>query len=71
MINWAQKLSSRKFWLAVTGLITPLLIVFKVPNITIEQVTAVIMGCGSLIAYIIGEGMVDAKREETRSNENK
>ena len=70
-INWQQKLTSRKFWLAIVGFVTPLLIIFNVPNLTIEQVSAVIMGCGSLIAYIVGEGMVDAKREETRSNENK
>lgn len=57
-----QKLTSRKFWVAVVGFITPLLIVFNVPDLTIEQVTTIVMSGASLIAYVIGEGMVDASR---------
>ena len=61
-INWKQKLTSRKFWAAVIGFITTLLVAFGIPNLTIEQVIAVITAGATLIAYIIGEGMVDAKR---------
>ena len=61
-VNWKQKLTSRKFWAAVVGFITPILIVFNVPGLTIEQVTAIITSGGALIAYIIGEGLVDANR---------
>lgn len=61
-INWKQKLTSRKFWAAVTGFITTVLVVFGVDNLTIEQVVALIAGASTLIAYIIGEGMVDAAR---------
>ena len=64
-VNWKQKLTSRKFWAAVVGFITPILIVFNVPNLTIEQVSTVIMSGATLIAYIIGEGLVDAKRGDT------
>ncbi|WP_410495003.1 hypothetical protein QTL86_11070 [Cellulosilyticum sp. ST5] len=62
-VNWKQKLTSRKFWAAVVGFVTPILIVFNVPNLTIEQVTAIITSGGALIAYIIGEGLVDANRD--------
>lgn len=61
-INWKQKLTSRKFWAAFTGFITALLVAFKVPDLTIEQVVALITAASTLIAYIIGEGMVDAAR---------
>ncbi len=61
-INWKQKLTSRKFWVAFTGFITALLVAFKVPDLTIEQVVALITAASTLIAYIIGEGMVDAAR---------
>lgn len=61
-INWRQKLTSRKFWAALTGFITALLVAFKVPDLTIEQVVAIISASATLIAYIIGEGMVDAAR---------
>lgn len=61
-INWKQKLTSRKFWAALTGFVTALMVAFKVPDLTIEQVVAIISACATLIAYIIGEGMVDAAR---------
>ncbi len=64
MINWKQKLSSRKFWAAVVGFVTPLLIAFNVDSLTVEQVAAIITACGSLIAYVLAEGNVDASREE-------
>lgn len=61
-INWGQKLTSRKFWAAVIGFVTALLVAFGVDDLTIEQVVALITAASSLIAYIIGEGMVDAAR---------
>lgn len=63
MINWKQKLTSRKFWAAVVGFVTPILIAFNVPDLTVEQVATIITSTGALIAYIIGEGLVDANRE--------
>ena len=62
-VDWKQKLTSRKFWAAVVGFVTPILIMFNVPDLTIEQVTAIITSGGALIAYIIGEGLVDASRD--------
>ena len=62
-IDWKQKLTSRKFWSAVAGFIVPLLLAFGVSDSNITQVTALIMSGGSLIAYILGEGMVDAGRK--------
>lgn len=62
--NWKQKLSSRKFWMALSGLITALLVAFKIDNLTIEQVVAIVGAMGTLVAYILGESYVDGKREE-------
>ena len=61
-INWKQKLTSRKFWAAVITFVTSVLVAFNVPDLTIEQVSAVIMGGAGMIAYIVGEGLVDAAR---------
>lgn len=61
-INWKQKLSSRKFWAAVVGFVTTLLVAFGVPDLQVEQVVAVITAGATLIAYIVGEGLVDAAR---------
>lgn len=64
-INWKQKLTSRKFWAAVIGFVTAICAAFGIPDLTIEQVIAIITAGASLIAYIIGEGIVDAAREKS------
>lgn len=62
-IDWARKLTSRKFWAAVVGFITPLMLAFGVNEETTTQVAAIIMAGASVIAYIIGEGLADSKTE--------
>jgi len=66
LINWKQKLTSRKFWCAVIGFVTALLVALNVNELTIEQVIGIISACSVLIAYIIGEGMVDSARESNK-----
>ena len=61
-INWKQKLTSRKFWTAVVGFLTALLLGFGVSESEVGQVASIIMAGATLIAYIVGEGMVDASR---------
>ena len=61
-INWKQKLTSRKFWAALIGFIAAIMVAFGVNDLTIEQVVAMITAASTLIAYIIGEGMVDSAR---------
>lgn len=60
MIDWKAKLTSRKFWMAVVGLVSGLLVAFRVDAETVETVSGVIMSAASVIAYIIGEGLADA-----------
>ena len=64
-IDWVTKLSSRKFWAAVTGFLTAILTIFEVDNLTIEQIVGLVSALEVLIAYIIGEGLVDAARAST------
>ena len=61
MIDWKKKLTSRKFWLAIVAFVTPLLLAFGVAETEVTQVTAIIMAGADVLAYIIAEGMVDAK----------
>lgn len=60
-IDWKRKLSSRKFWVALTGFIAPLLIMLGIPESQVAQVVALIMSGSVLIAYILAEGYIDAK----------
>lgn len=69
-IDWKSKLTSRKFWAAVVGFVSAILVACNIDNLTIEQVTAVITAGGVLIAYILGEGMVDAARAKKEGSEN-
>lgn len=64
MINWKTKLTSRKFWLAVTEFVTMMMTAFKFADTTITQVAAIIMAGAGLVAYIIAEGFTDAKAAE-------
>ena len=59
-INLLRKLTSRKFWVAVVGVVSGLLLAFKVDAETIENIGGIIMAAASAVAYIIGEGLVDA-----------
>lgn len=68
-IEWKQKLTSRKFWAAVITFVTSLLVAFGVPDLTIEQVIAVISAGSAMIAYIVGEGLVDAARIKSEDKE--
>lgn len=69
-IDWKSKLTSRKFWAAVIGFVTAILVAFGVDDLTIEQIIALITAASTLIAYIIGEGMVDAARLKGGKDEN-
>lgn len=59
-IDWTRKLTSRKLWAAVCSLATNLIIAFGGTQETAVKITAIIMAGASVIAYIIGEGLVDA-----------
>lgn len=54
-----RKLTSRKFWVALVGFITALLLAFNVDAGSVEQITSIIMSFGSLIAYVLAEGWAD------------
>ena len=70
-IDWVAKLSSRKFWLAVTGLISGLMLAFGADENTVNSVTGVVMAGASVLAYIIGEAWADAAAAENRPAGNK
>ena len=61
MIDWKKKLTSRKFWMAIVGFVTPLLLAFGVAEADVTQIVAIIMAGADVVAYIIAEGLVDSK----------
>lgn len=59
-IDWKRKLSSRKLWAAVAGIVAGLAMVFGLDETTISTVAGAVVSVASVIAYIITEGKVDA-----------
>lgn len=59
-INWAKKLTSRKLWLAIAGLITGIIIACKGSAETAETIGGLIMSAASVVGYMLGEGLADA-----------
>lgn len=66
-IDWKAKLTSRKLWVAVVGFVVPLLVAFGMSDNQAAEVASIIMAGANMIAYIIGEGLVDSSRIKTET----
>lgn len=68
-IDWKRKLTSRKFWMAIVGFVTPMMLAFGATESDATQVASIIMAGASVVAYIIGEGLTDASNSSAESEE--
>lgn len=68
-IDWKRKLSSRKLWVAIAGLVSGLILAFGGTEETAVTVTGCIMSAASVIAYIVAEGLTDAKALDSKGKE--
>ena len=59
-----RKLTRRKICLAIAAFITELIVAFKGDAATAETISGMIMAGATVIAYIVGEGLVDAENRE-------
>lgn len=64
MRTWKTKLTSRKFWAAVVGVAVSIMVMFGYSEEEQTKTTALITATGTLIAYIIGEGLTDSAHKE-------
>lgn len=63
-MNWKRKLTSRKMWSAVIGVVISVMVLFGADAEKQERIVAVVSSSAVLISYIIGEGMVDKENKE-------
>lgn len=56
-----RKLTSRKFWLAVSCFVSMLIIYCTGDNGKAESIAALIMAGASVFGYLLGEGLADSK----------
>ena len=55
-----RKLTSRKFWMAVIGLVSGLILAFGGSATTAETVSGVMLQLASVVGYVLAEGLTDA-----------
>ena len=67
-IDWVRKLTSRKLWVAVAAFVSSLIIAFGGGEDVAVTVSGVIMAGATAIAYIIGEGLIDAANAGNSAN---
>ena len=60
-----KKLTSRKLWAAVAGIVAGLAMVFGLDENTINTVAGAVVSVASVITYIVTEGKVDAEGVKT------
>lgn len=59
-IDWARKLTSRKFWAAVAGFVSGCIVAFGGSHDTAQTIVGVVLQGASVVAYITGEGLADS-----------
>ena len=71
-IDGKRKLSSRKFWAAVAGVVVSIMIIFGTDAGTQEKITGAITSTGILVTYILAEGSTDkaALNKDENSDES-
>ena len=60
-IDWKRKLTSRKLWVAIAGFVAGLIVAFGGDSTNAETVSGCIMSGAAVVAYIIGEGLIDSE----------
>ncbi len=63
-VNWKNKLTSRKLWAAVVGIIVGLAAAFGIEENEYAQIVGVVGSVVSAVSYIFGEAYVDAAQKE-------
>ena len=63
-----KKLTSRKLWLAIAGFVSGIVIAFNGQAEAATAISGSIMSLGSIVAYIIGEGLVDASNKSSKDD---
>jgi len=62
-INWREKLSSRKLWMAVAGFVTGVVLLIQGGG----DLSGTVLAFGSVVGYLLGQGIADAKEAGNQS----
>lgn len=59
-VDWKRKLTSRKLWVSLANFVSMLYIYFGHAVSDGEKIAAIILAGGTLVGYVIGEGLADS-----------
>ena len=65
-----RKLTSRKLWMSISSFVMMLLVFFGYSENKAVQVASLVMAGGTVIAYVIGEGLADSSPYFLGENES-
>lgn len=63
------KLTSRKFWVGLGGMVAGLIMMFGFAETSAETISGAIITIGSAVGYMLSEGIVDAQNKNTGDDE--
>lgn len=63
-IDWKRKLTSRKLWMALCGLVCGLILALGGSESAAGEASGIVMSAASVVSYILGEGLTDAAAAE-------
>lgn len=62
--NIIRKLTSRKFWVAIAGFVSGMIIAFDGDAATAETISGLILQGASVLGFLLAEGLADAAHAE-------
>lgn len=65
-----RKLTSRKFWALLIALVTAIMLYFGAQDSNIQQICAIIGAFGSIVTYMMAEGVADSNHIEQKGEQN-
>lgn len=70
-VDWARKLTSRKFWVSIAGFVAGLIIIFGGSQEDADKIGGSILSGAAVVGYVLGEGLSDHGNAASPKNTNK
>lgn len=59
MTDWKRKLTSRKLWVALSGFVAGLIVIFGGSREDADKISGAILSGAAVVGYVLGEGLAD------------
>ena len=68
-IDWQRKLTSRKFWVSIAGLVAGLIVLGNGSQETADKISGAILSGAAVVGYVLGEGLADGNNKGGNDND--